>query len=380
MATRILHISNSAYESLEDAGPSLAIYRELAKGVEAYHVLAPNKRRRLFSEQDGNLTIHLLPSTRGREFFIASYAAYILTGRYAIQVITSQDPLLGGVAAVHVGRLRGIPVMVELHTDVYFGMLRSTHPMRRAAGRAALYALKGADRVRVSTPSLGAGLAALGVDPRRMVEVPYRVDTNFFAPYRERRAAARQELGLDAESVFFVSVGRFVPQKGYPLLVDAFANVLARQPRARLVLAGGGPLGDELRALRRAKGLDDVVEIWGWVSREHERCLLAAADVYVQPSLPGLGEWMPRTILEAMSMGVPVVASAVGGIGDIINKSHGALVPAGDKGALVRVLTNLAGDGARRSTLGRNARAVAVECYGWEGAFALYREALHGMA
>jgi glycosyltransferase involved in cell wall biosynthesis len=121
------------------------------------------------------------------------------------------------------------------------------------------------------------------------------------------------------------------------------------------------------------------VDFKGWVSREEQRLLLAAADVYVQASLPGLGEWMPRTILEAMAMGLPVVASTVGGIEDVVTARHGALVPGGDRVALAEALANLVGDRERRVALGLNARAVAVRHYGWQDGFELYRKALHGM-
>lgn len=378
MVRRILHVSNSPYASLAEAGPSYEIFQELAAGAEEYHVLAQNVHRAFAHDSSGKLHLHLVPALSGKTFALFAYRARRLIPRYGLDGVLCQDPVLGGAAGVHSARRQGVPVLVELHGDVYFRYLRSRNPALRAVGELARRVLRHATRVRVTGPSLGRALEGAGVDPARMVHVPYRVKTEFFDPSRVDRAAARERLGL-AEAVVVVSVGRFVKQKGYRELIEAFATVLREEPAACLVLAGGGPLEPEYHAVVERLGIGESVRLLGWVSREEERDLLAAADVYTQPSVAGEGEWMPRAILEAMSMGLPIVASSVGGMADVLrHDENGLLFPSGGE-ELPACLLALVPDAGRRRALGAEARRDAVTSYEWSQSFDLYRAALYSM-
>lgn len=378
MIRRILHVSNSPYPSLAEAGPSYEIFKELAVGAEEYHVLAQNVRRAFSYDSSGNLHLHLVPARSGKTFALFAYRARRLIPRHGLDGVICQDPVLGGAAGVHAARRQGVPVLVELHGDVYFRYLRSRNPALRAVGELAVRVLRRATRVRVTGPSLGRALEGAGVDPARMVHVPYRVKTQFFDPSLVDRAAARERLGL-ADAVVVVSVGRFVKQKGYLELIGTFAAVLREEPSARLVLAGGGPLEPEYRALVARLGLGESVRILDWVSREDERDLLAAADVYTQPSIAGEGEWMPRAILEAMAMGLPIVASKVGGIADVVRHDGNGLLFLSQEQELSACLLTLVADAERRRALGTEARRDAMTLYEWDRSFERYRDALYSM-
>jgi glycogen synthase len=379
MVSRILHLSNSPYASLAEAGPSYEIFRELAKDAADYHVLAQNVRRSFAYDREGNLHLHLLPARSATSFALFSFRAGRLVPRHGIEGIVCQDPVLGGAAGVYAARRHGIPSLVELHADVYFRYLQSRNPVLRAIGELCRRVLLGATRVRVSGPSLARALERVGVDPARMVQVPYRVKTDFFHPSDAARAEARARLGWRDE-VLVTSVGRFIRQKGYTELLSAFARLRREYSAVRLVLAGGGPLEREYRAQIARLTLTDSVRLLGWVSREEQRDLLAAADVYTQPSVPGKGEWLPRAILEAMSMRLPVVASSVGGMADVVRDGENGLVfPAGDEDALHVTLRALARDPALRHRLGAAARRDAQELYDWDQGFARYREVVYTM-
>lgn len=363
---RILHLSNSPYSSLKAAGPSLPIFRELARDTSGYHVLAPadGRPRR---DREGVLHLHTLPGRRGKTFAVMAFpATAALVGRHRIDGIVAQDPLLGGLAGVEVGRLLGVPTLIELHTDLWSDLAsRRGAPHLRALGAAALHAARRATLVRTSGPRLTARLVAAGIDPERLREVPYRVDVRFFdgeAP--PARPPARP---------LAVSVGRFVPQKGYLELLDAVAQV----PELRLVLAGGGPLESALRARIGELGVGDRVALRTWISRDEQRALLAEADLYLQPSIPGLGDWMPRTILEAMAMALPILATDVGGIPDVVRDAcNGVLVARDDPAALVEALERLTADPALREKLGAEALRTARAEFAWDVAFDRYRAVL----
>jgi glycosyltransferase involved in cell wall biosynthesis len=378
--SRVLHISNSPYASLRDAGPSYRIFTELAAGGEEYHVLARHESNRFGADREGNLYLHLVPSLNSKVFPLLAYYSFPLIRRYRLEGIVCQDPLLGGVAGVHAGRLFGIPTLLEVHSDLYFHLAASANPYRSALGRLAFGALRRATSVRVGSRNLKPLLERAGVDPSRVAYVPYRVDLELFDPEAQAGGNTRERLEL-GNGPLVVTVGRFVPQKGYLELIDAFAEVHRRLPQARLVIAGGGPLEASYRERIGRRSLEDAVRLLPWVSRTEQVELLAAADVYTQPSVPGKGEWMPRTILEAMAMRLPVVASDTAGIPDVVHDGeNGLLVRPGDGTRLADALVELGSSAELRERLGARARRDAETSYGWDDCFRRYRALVYSMA
>ncbi|MGQ4807588.1 D-inositol-3-phosphate glycosyltransferase [Candidatus Entotheonellaceae bacterium PAL068K] len=180
---------------------------------------------------------------------------------------------------------------------------------------------------------------------RRRVQVIYNpVDTERFSPRPDRTTTARFHLGI---------TGRLAPIKGHRVLIEALrllpADVLTR---THVDIAGEGPLEQELKALVAVSQLQEQVGFLGFVT-EPER-LLRQLDVAVFPSLM---DAMPVALLEAMACGLPVVASAVGGIPEIISHgSTGLLVQPDDQRGIAAALTQLGRDPTLRETLGCNAR------------------------
>jgi glycosyltransferase involved in cell wall biosynthesis len=147
-------------------------------------------------------------------------------------------------------------------------------------------------------------------------------------------------------------VARLQPEKGVENFLRAAARVAAKFPEAHFVVAGDGPLRQELVALSEDLGLRERVRFLGFRSDASE--LMKSLDVLVVPSLT---EGSPLATLEAMAAGVPVVASAVGGIPDQIRHDReGLLVPPGDAAAISDALLTLLRDPARASRLGEAAR------------------------
>jgi glycosyltransferase involved in cell wall biosynthesis len=151
-------------------------------------------------------------------------------------------------------------------------------------------------------------------------------------------------------------VARLQPEKGVEYFLRAAARVAAKFPEAHFVVAGDGPLRHELVALSEDLGLRERVHFLGFRSDASE--LMESLDVLVVPSLT---EGSPLVTLEAMAAGVPVVASAVGGIPDQIRHDReGLLVPPGDAAAISDALLTLLRDPARASRLGEAARRRAA--------------------
>jgi glycosyltransferase involved in cell wall biosynthesis len=162
----------------------------------------------------------------------------------------------------------------------------------------------------------------------------------------------RAELGIppDAPVVGTVSVLR--PEKGVDVLIDAAELLAAELPDLRVLVAGGGPEEERLRAVVGARGLDETVFLLGL--RRDVADVLEALDVVAFSSHR---EGTPLAVMESMAAGKPIVATRVGGIPDLIEDGvHGLLVPPRDPPALARALARLLGDERLRTRLGASAR------------------------
>jgi glycosyltransferase involved in cell wall biosynthesis len=168
------------------------------------------------------------------------------------------------------------------------------------------------------------------------------------------RTAMRDRLAIAHDSLVVGSVGRLMPIKGFGHLIEAFAQLRGRRaaPGARLMIVGDGPLRSELEQCAERLGVSGDVSFLG--ARDDVYDLMSAFDVF---ALPSLHEGIPMVILEAMAVGVPIVASRVGGIPEILEDGRDALlVPAGDAGALAKGIETLASSPTLRAATVRAAR------------------------
>lgn len=174
-----------------------------------------------------------------------------------------------------------------------------------------------------------------------------------------RAVDLRARFGFPADAVVCVSGGRFSREKGQAVLVRATAAALARDSRLRVVMFGDGPDLEAVRASIARLGLQDRVLCPGF-EREILACV-KGADILVNPSL---SEGLPNIVLEAMALGTAVVATAVGGVPEIVEHARtGWLVPASAPDALAEALLAAASDSARRGEVAAAARRfVEAEC------------------
>lgn len=164
------------------------------------------------------------------------------------------------------------------------------------------------------------------------------------------RSAVRKALGVDG--VVGVTVARLDRLKGHDVLLKAQARLPERLPLT-LLIAGDGPERARLEALRDELRLGDRVRFLGY--RTDVPDLLAASDLFV---LPSRTEGLPLSVLEAMSHGLPTIATPVGGVPEALNHEEcGVLIPVDDVHRLAAALEALGSDAARRSRLGEAAQA-----------------------
>ena len=214
--------------------------------------------------------------------------------------------------------------------------------------------------------------------PRELLRVlPNGVNTELFQNVPAAvRESLRRSLGVDREFVW-LAVGRFESSKDYPNMLRAFARVHARHPQAVLLLVGKGSLQPEVEALTRSLGLTGAVRFLG--VRNDVSQIMSASDAYVMSSA---WEGMPIVLLEAAAVGLPIVATRVGGNHEVVREEDGGmLVPARDSDALGQAMLRMmeVSEEERRSIGGREREHIR-QSYGlsrivdgWES---LYREVL----
>jgi glycosyltransferase involved in cell wall biosynthesis len=166
------------------------------------------------------------------------------------------------------------------------------------------------------------------------------------------------------EEQIILSVGRLVWNKGHKYLVDAMPAVLSECPSARLFIVGVGDQRKPLQSQAKKLHIEGAVEFLGKVSTEKLHSLYSEADVFVHPSLY---DPAPIAVLEAMSMGKPVVATHVGGIPEFItNGVDGLLVEPRNSSQLARAITDILSDSSMRRRLGQEARKRIEKEFTWE--------------
>ncbi len=193
-----------------------------------------------------------------------------------------------------------------------------------------------------------------GCPLEKMVVIPSGIDTDRFAPRPAADFKAR--LGLPSDAPVIGVVTRMRVRKGVEEFLRAVAEVRRRRPAVRAVVAGEVDLDDELRALVEAAGLREHLHLLGRRSDMPE--VLSAFDVFV---LSSHDEGMSNAILEAMAMQRPVVATDVGGTGEVVQEGRtGYLVPPKDPGALAAALERVFADAPAAQALGARGREVVV--------------------
>ena len=216
-------------------------------------------------------------------------------------------------------RATGVPLVVTEHNW-------SETPSRAQRLVMRHWVAPAARRIACVSDSVAHSVLAQGVAPGKVCVVPNGVDPGAAAP----RAVSRRELGLGEDDVVVGVVGALRPEKAHDLLLRA----VARLPGVRLCVVGEGPCEATLRDLAGALDLGERV-VWAG-SRPDAPRLAAAFDVGV---LCSRWEGLPLSALETMAAGVPLVATAVGGLPGLLAGGEGLLVPPGDAGALAAAIS-----------------------------------------
>jgi glycosyltransferase involved in cell wall biosynthesis/predicted metal-dependent phosphoesterase TrpH len=313
-----------------------------------------------------------VPFYPGLTIGVPSLSAAVRTlaeGEFDALHVCSPGPV--GVTGALLSHALGLPLIGSYHTELAaYAKLRSGNPRLARAMELAVAAFYNAcDLVLSPSPATDQTLASIGLPPERVMRWDRGVDTSRFSPERRNAPVDRKP------TVDVLYAGRITREKGVELLADAFLRARERDPRLRLVLAGGGPEQERLR-----ERVGEHARFLGWLEGEELARAYASADVFLFPSST---DTFGQVILEAQASGLPVVAVASGGPLTLVRDRVTGLLCEPEADALASALIELADSPLLRARLA-SAAMIAVRGRTWESALEHlaggYRHALEASA
>ncbi len=306
---------------------------------------------RYWATSGSPLTIQVLDSygRSSREMPLAFVRCACALGRQALAGriglvhlhMAAGGSVLRKLSLLHAAKLMGLPVVLHVHGSETVKFFDGLSPALRAV---LTFSMRRADRVIALSASWREFLVnRVGLEAERVHVLPNAVPAPRTGPVRRGLAGPCRILFL----------GRVGERKGTPVLLRA----LAQMPNANweLVCAGDGEVS-KYRAMASELGLATRVRFLGWMDEDEAQALLADSDLLV---LPSLNEGLPMAIIEAMAHGLPVIATPVGGIPELVASGRtGLLVPPADSDALADALQRMIADPQERRRMGADALAV----------------------
>lgn len=284
----------------------------------------------------------------------------------AIETLTHYSNVLG----IPIAWLARVPVRIASQRNVLAGFPRWFLRLDTFVVNSGMATMM----VAVSDDTRRFCIATEGMRPDRVITIPNGVDASIFSPMQRASdtTALRDELGVPENALIIICVARLHPQKGHSYLLEALETLRDARSDFVCLLVGDGPERGSIESHVSARGLQHCVRLLG--NRPDVARLLAVSDIFV---LPSLHEGLSNALLEAMAVGLPVVASDVSGMDEIlVNGETGFLVPAADSNALASALTWLLDDEGLRTRMGRAARQHVLTRYSQDVMLKRYEQVL----
>lgn len=358
----LLHISANEFPPLHKESSTKKIWIELSRGFEEYHILGRSQDNKFHLYKEGNIYLHLVPNLfKSSSFAVTSFFAVNILKKYKIDLILAQCPILGGFTANILKKFFKIPVFQEIHDTYYFDLLKSKKIGHRLLGKVALFSLKNSSSVRALNKMMEDMILEID-DQINVVIIENRVDIDRFSNPKKNVTLHNP--------IAITSIGTFVYRKGYHTAIDTI-KALTEKYNVTLTLVGGGK--DKEILLELADGYSNI-KLFDRLPQEELVILLENTDIYIQPSIR---EGMPRTLLEAMAMRLPVITTNVSTIpGTVLNNFNGLIIEPNNVKQLETAIIKLIEDDELRNRLGENAYQDVIKKFEWNSAFKLYRAAL----
>jgi glycosyltransferase involved in cell wall biosynthesis len=222
--------------------------------------------------------------------------------------------------------------------------------------------LKEADKIVVVSNATKDYVLSLDAAPEKIEVLHNGVDLNRFRPLTGIKDEMRKKLGIPEDACVVLTVRRLVYKNGIDTLIESAKIAIRKNPRLVFVVVGKGPDFAQVKGRIEQLGIQENFKLTGFVSDEDLPVYYNTADFFVLPSKSGEG--LPLVALEAMSCGVPVIATNVGGTSEVMNENYGKLVPPNSPEALAEAVLEF----SQRdfSALRKDLRVMVEQKYSWD--------------
>ncbi|ATW03572.1 TIGR04063 family PEP-CTERM/XrtA system glycosyltransferase [Sphingorhabdus sp. YGSMI21] len=301
-------------------------------------------------------------------------------------VLHAHSPALNGLAALRVAEKTGLPLVYEIRAfwedaAVGNGTGRENSPRYWLTRQLENHVVNGADAVAVICEGLRSDLIGRGVRPEKITVSPNGVDLELFGEPPARDESLLEEMGLTGKSVLGF-IGSFYDYEGLDDLVAALPILQASHPAVHLLLVGGGPMEEALKAQVERLGIGSAVTFTGRVPHEDVERFYGLMDIMVYPrKAMRLTELVtPLKPLEAMAQGRLVAASSVGGHRELVEDGvTGTLFPAGDPEKMAEKLAALLDNSASWPQVIEAARKFVEADRNWSSNILRYTPVYQGL-
>ena len=313
------------------------------------------------------------PIREWREIGALAKRVEALVEEWKPDLLHAHSPVLDGLAALRVGKRLGIPVIYEIRAfwedaSVGNGTGREGSLRYWLTRQLETHAVKSADAVAVICEGLRGDLIARGIDADKITVSPNGVDLELFGDPTPRDDALAETLGLAADDAVIGYIGSFYDYEGIDDLIAAMPALVAAQPKARLLLVGGGPMEAALKVQAAASPAAAHIHFVGRVPHQEVERYYSLIDILAYPrkKMRLTDLVTPLKPLEAMAQGKLVAASDVGGHRELIEDGvTGTLFAPDDPAAIADALANLLEDRAIWPERRRSARIFVERHRNW---------------
>jgi glycosyltransferase involved in cell wall biosynthesis len=245
-------------------------------------------------------------------------------------------------------------------------------------GKFLAHVIARSDYLSCNSSDLKEDLVAAGIPAAKIDYQIYGVNNQNMRFSAEAREQVRAKLGIRADEIALLMVGRFVAKKGFATGIRAMQHLRSRHERIRLYIIGSGLLESEYRALMKEVGVEDMTTLLGEVLPGELKDYYSACDIFLMPSERLPSDGLNVVVVEAMACARPIVASSVGGNDLVVSAGiNGYLHRASDAEDLAEKVALLAGDSSLRQAMGEKSRIMVDEHFNWNAIAHYYLTRYH---
>lgn len=353
-------------------------WMSMSKYFDSIYIIVESPDNFPHNEEIGKLNVfwikHHSSSFWGRQLF--AYESYKLAKRLIkekeIDIINIGEPAVSGIPAIILKKRLKKPLVTQIQGQLLdipkktFGFLKTIYI--KTITRITCI---NSDKIRTVSDEIRTSIIKLGIDPQKIITVPPRCNTKVFDPslYSTSRQSIRERLGYSEDDIVIIFTGRIVEYRDLESDLIAMKKVLKTIPFFRFLIVGDGNNRSKLETMTQELGISKQVLFYGAVPFEDVPKVLAASDIFL--STP-TNEGIARSVLEAMAMELPVIATKVGGTPEaIISGTNGILVDVKSPDQICNALLSLA-DAEKRKTIGKKARVTISEKFEFDKSISMF--------